>query len=281
MEQPIVDLTLPDFEGIMMGYNTIVLRREKGVCLISLNRPKAMNAINDEMRSELGEAIKEVETDDDARVLIITGSGNAFSAGADLNEFNDNYAQFSQSGRMPEFGGPELALQFASFPKPVIAAINGVAVGWGMTMPVACDIRLASPNARFAAPFVRVGLTPEFGSCYLLQRLIGYGPAAELFFSARTVDANEALAIGLVNRIVPHEHLLPEAWSLAHAIAAHPRAALLRTKELLRRGMLDRPLQEWIEYEASVFQECMTGSEHHEAVLNLLAELARKDKKAN
>jgi enoyl-CoA hydratase/carnithine racemase len=281
MPQPIVDSILPNFKGMMMGYNTIALKKENGVSLITLNRPKAMNAINDEMRLELGDAIKEVETDDDTRVLIITGSGNAFSAGADLNEFNDSHSQFRQSGRKAEFGGPDLALQFARFPKPLIAAINGVAVGWGMTMPVACDIRLASPNARFAAPFVRVGLTPEFGSCYLLQRLIGYGPAADLFFSARMVDANEALAIGLVNRIVRHEHLLSEAWSLAHAIAAHPRAALLRTKELLRRGMLDRPLQEWIEYEASVFQECMTGSEHHEAVLNLLAELARKDKKAD
>ena len=219
-----------------MGYNTILLTKENGVSLINLNRPKAMNAINDEMRSELGDAIKNVEIDDDARVLIITGSGNAFSAGADLNEFNDSYEQFRQTGGMGEFGGPDLALQFARFPKPIIAAINGVAVGWGMTMPVACDIRLASPKAKFAAPFVRVGLTPEFGSCYLLQRLIGYGPAADLFFSARMVDADEALAMGLVNRIVPHEQLMPEALSLGRAIAAHPRSALLRTKELLRRG---------------------------------------------
>ncbi len=257
-----------------MHYQTIILKGEKAVALITLNRPQAMNSVNNEMRLELEKAITEVEMDASTRVLVITGAGNAFSAGADLNEFNE--LRMRGQHEKTDFGGPELALQFARFPKPIIAAINGAAVGWGVTMPVACDIRLASTKAKFGVPFVRVGLTPEFGSCYLLQSLIGYGAAAELFLTGRMIDANESLSIGLVNRVISHENLMSEALSIANIISAHPTEAVVLTKKLLRQGMFALSLEKLIEYEASVFQGGMRTKEHEDAVQALLAELSKK-----
>ena len=255
-----------------MAYNTLELKREGRISLILLNRPEVMNAINDEMRAELTDALGTLREDPETHVLVISGAGPAFCGGADLREFKAIYEEFRETGRRTLFGGPELALLFTRFPKPTIAAVNGVAVGWGMTMPVACDIRFASENARFSAPFVRVGLTPEFGSCNLLPRLIGYGRAADLFFTGRTIRSEEALRIGLVDRLVPQEELLDQAFALAKQIAAHPAETVIRTKSLLRQGAAAfSSMDQWIDYEALVFQECMKSEGHYHAVMNLLA----------
>ncbi len=263
-----------------MAYETIELTRENRVTLLLLNRPEVMNAINEQMQSELTDALGTLAADPETAVLVISGAGRAFCGGADLSEFKAIYEESRQTGRLSLFGGPELALVFTRFPKPIIAAINGVAVGWGMTMPVACDIRLASENARFSAPFVRVGLTPEFGSCNLLPRLIGYGRAAELFFTGRMIDGEEALAIGLIDRLVAHEELLAQALGLAKQIAAQPSGAVIRAKSLLRQGTAgSSSLDQWIDYEALAFQERMRLEEHYEAVTRLIAELESRQKK--
>lgn len=265
--------------GLNMAYKTIELKKEDHVCLLLLNRPEVMNAINEEMRAELTEALGTLQADSETNVVVISGAGKAFCGGADLNEFKAIYDEFRGTGRKSLFGGPELALVFSRFPKPIIAAVNGVAVGWGMTMPLACDIRIASEKARFSAPFVRIGLTPEFGSCTMLPRLIGYGRAAELFFTGRMVEADEALKIGLIDRLVSHEELTAQALALAKQIAAQPTRAVLTAKSVLRQGSSAiSSLDHWIEYEALVFQDCMNGEEHYQAVTRLLSEMGSRNR---
>jgi enoyl-CoA hydratase/carnithine racemase len=260
-----------------MAYQSILLTKEAGVSLITLNRPESMNAVDDEMRVELTEALCELESDTETRVVVVSGSGKAFSAGADLRHIKFLYEEFRASGISSPFGGPELAKIFFGFPKPIIAAINGAAVGWGMTMPLACDIRIASNRARFSAAFVRAGLTPEFGSSYLLPRLIGYSRAAELVFTCRTVPAEEALQLGLINRMTSPELLMTESMALARLIADQPVEALIKAKALLRGGM-DATLGPWIEHEALIFKERMLSEEHYQAVTALLAGIESKKK---
>ena len=261
-----------ELEESEMGYQSILLTKEAGTCLIVLNRPEAMNAVNDEMRLELTEALCELKSDPETKVLVVSGSGKAFCAGADLKHIKFLYEEYRRTGNDTPYGGPELAKVFFSFPKPIIVAVNGVAVGWGMTMPLAGDIRIASTKARFSAAFVRAGLTPEFGSSYLLPRLIGYSRAAELVFTCRMVQAEEALQLGLVNRVVPQDQLMTESMSLARRIADQPTEALIKSKSLLRGGM-DAALEHWIEHEALIFKERMTSKEHYEALTKLLADL--------
>ena len=143
-----------------MAYQSIQLTKERGVSHIMLNRPQVLNAISEEMRVELSEALGALESDPEARVLVISGSGKAFSAGADLRHFKFLYEEFSRSGLKTPFGGPELAQIFFRFPKPTIAAVNGAAVGWGMTVSLACDIRIASTQAKFLRAFRSSGSDP-------------------------------------------------------------------------------------------------------------------------
>jgi enoyl-CoA hydratase/carnithine racemase len=258
-----------------MAFEKIILDRNEHIATLTLNRPEVMNALNEEMREELVEALTTLERDPDTRVLVLTGAGKGFSGGADLNTFKSLYERFRETGKRPAFGSPEFPHQFYSFSKPIVAAVNGVAVGWGMTMTLACDIRIASERARFRAAFVKVGVTPEFGSSYLLPRLIGPGRAAELVLTARMIDSEEALAMGLVNRVVPHEELLAEAESIARSIADLPPGAVTEAKSLLRRG-LDSTLHQLIDYESLVFRERMIDQEHYDAVNRLLTELKSK-----
>jgi enoyl-CoA hydratase/carnithine racemase len=261
---------------LFMQLSSILITEESGVALVTLNRPESLNAVNDELRIELTEVLKELEANSNTKVVVVTGAGKAFSAGADLKQLKSLYEDFRQSGRTTRYGGPELAQAFFSFSKPIIAAVNGVAVGWGMTMPLACDIRIASQKARFSAAFVRVGVTPEFGSSYLLPRLIGYGLAAELVFTAKLIGADEALRMGLVNKVVQPDDLLPEACSLARLVAGQPTEALKHAKAL-RRGGMDAGLKRWVDHEAVVFKERMESEEHYQTVLGLLAEIQAKE----
>ncbi len=161
---------------------------------------------------------------------------------------------------------------FIEFPKPLIAAINGPAVGFGLTVTLNCDIRLASKSAKFRCAFVRVGVTPEFGSSYFLPRLIGYGKAAELTFTARMFDAEEALEIGLINRIAEPDNLLSEAEQMAREIAGMPPGAVRMAKQLLRHGS-HSTLEQVLEYEAFVFHHRTKTKEHYEAVCQTLEQI--------
>jgi enoyl-CoA hydratase/carnithine racemase len=258
-----------------MHYKTIAVEKKDPVALLFLNRPEVLNALCDEMGHELLHFLREAASDDTIRVLILSGKGRAFSAGADLNMFKTRYENYKRTGGNDNAARTELPKAFIGFPKPIIAAINGPAVGFGITLPLNCDIRIASNQAKFSFAFARVGVTPEFGSSYFLPRLIGYGKAAELIFSARMFEAQEALEMGLINRIVDPDDLLAEAERMADQIARMPPAAVQAAKKLLRHGS-HSTLEQVLDYEALIFQHATRTQEHYDAVSRIMAELKNK-----
>lgn len=190
-----------------MNWEFVLFSKEEGIGTITLNRPEAMNALGGPMRQEILSALEVAVADPEVRVIVITGAGKAFCAGGDVNEF--------VSGVRPEADLPfdqrptrdRIVLLIQSTGKPVIASVNGVAAGGGCNLALACDMRIASDRARFGEVFVRRGLHPDWGGTWFLPRLVGYAKAAELIFSGEVIDAQEALRIGLVNKVVPHEEL--------------------------------------------------------------------------
>jgi enoyl-CoA hydratase/carnithine racemase len=255
-----------------MKYKTIELIKEEGIAMVTLNRPNALNALNETMKDELIQALKETEEEDDVRVMILTGRGRGFCAGADLNRFIEIQERDKGHKKKSRFGSLDLPRAFVQFPKPLIAAINGPSYGFGFTVTLTCDIRLASERAKFSCAFVRIGVTPEFCSTFFLPRLIGYGKAAELIFTARPFDAHEALEIGAINKVFPHHRLMPEAKKMAKQIASMPAPAIQKAKELLRHGM-QSTLDQVIQHEAMVFLDCMKTEEHQTALSKLLAQM--------
>jgi 2-(1,2-epoxy-1,2-dihydrophenyl)acetyl-CoA isomerase len=255
-----------------MKYRDIELIKEEGVALIYLNRPNVLNALNETMKDELIHVLKETKEDDNIRVLVLTGRGRAFCAGADLNRFVEIQESDKDHKKKTTFGSLDFPRAFIQYPKPIIAAINGAAYGFGFTVTLTCDIRLASERAKFSCAFVRIGVTPEFCSTYFLPKLIGYSKAAELIFTARPFDAHEALEIGAVNQVIPHNRLMPEAKKMAKQIAALPPKAVQKSKEILRHGM-QSTLDQVIQHEAMVFLDCLKTEEHRLALSNLLAQM--------
>ena len=244
------------------------------VRLISLNRPQALNALNRDMQLGMIQALTEADDDDAVGAVVITGEGRAFSAGADLAVF----AELSQSGddaAIWEYTDLAFPQAFAGFSKPMIAAINGPAVGWGFTMPLWCDVRLASEQAVFSCAFLKVGVPPEFGSSALLPRIIGLGRATELILSARTVQADEALAMGLVSRVLAPKELMPQALEMGQVFASHSRSALRATRRLLRGGLSVKP-EQVLAAEMEAFRRAMASPEHKQAVEKMLTALEAK-----
>jgi len=255
-----------------MNYKTIQLIREEGIALLYLNRPEVLNALNETMKSEVIHALKETEEDDEIRVIILTGRGRAFCAGADLNRFLEIQKSDKGHRKKSSFGSIDFPRAFIQYPKPIIAAINGPSYGFGFTVTLTCDIRLASEEAKFSCAFVRIGVTPEFCSTYFLPRLIGYGKAAELILTARPFDAHEALEMGAVNYVFPHHQLMPEAKKMAKQIASMPPTAIQKSKEILRHGM-QSTLDQVIQHEAMVFLDAMKTEDHRLALNKLLAQM--------
>jgi enoyl-CoA hydratase/carnithine racemase len=261
-----------------MEYKDIELIKEGGIAFIYLNRPKVLNALNETMKNELIHALKETEEDDNIRVMILTGRGRGFCAGADLSRFIEVQESDKDHKKKSRFGSLDLPRAFIQYPKPIIAAINGPSYGFGFTVTLTCDIRLASERAKFSCAFVRIGVTPEFCSTYFLPRLIGYGKASELMFTARPFDAHEALEIGAVNQVFPHHRLMPEARKMAKQIASMPPPAIQKSKEILRHGM-QSTLDQVIQHEAIVFFDAMKTEEHQLALSKLLAQMKFKSDK--
>ena len=255
-----------------MEYKDIELIREEGIAFIYLNRPEVLNALSETMMVELVHALKETEEDNNIRVMILSGRGRGFCAGADLNRFIEAQENSKDHKKKLTFGSLDLPMAFIQYPKPIIAAINGPSYGFGFTVTLTCDIRLASERAKLSCAFVRIGVTPELCSTYFLPRLIGYGKAAELIFTARLFDAHEALEIGAVNRVFPHNRLMPEAKKMAKQIASMPPAAVQRSKEILRHGM-QSTLDQVIQYELMAFHDAMKTDEHRFALSKLLAQM--------
>jgi enoyl-CoA hydratase/carnithine racemase len=242
-----------------MKYQTIILERKEYITTISLNRPDRLNALNNEMVDELSEVLAAEERDDETRVVVITGAGRAFCSGADLR------AEPTGGGNKPGAGMANRIFAALDIEKPIIASINGVAVGGGCTMTLSCDIRIASETAQFQLPFTRLGICTELGSTYLLPRLIGMGKASELLLTSQMIDAKEAKEIGLVNQVVPASELENTTYKMASSIAKLPPLAVQMNKRGLRQAV-NADLSSQLQYEALATAYLSNTEDHKEAV---------------
>jgi 2-(1,2-epoxy-1,2-dihydrophenyl)acetyl-CoA isomerase len=246
-----------------MSFETILYETKDRILTITLNRPDVLNAFTVTMGREMLQAFHQAEEDEDVGCVVLTGAGRGFCAGADVREFQANIERGTPGSVQPQ--SESLCQLMFNLKKPVIAAVNGPAVGVGFTMTLPCDIRIASERARFGAIFVRVGLVPEFGSSFLLSRLVGLAKAKELALLGRIIDAQEALDIGLVSRVVPHEELMTETMSVATALAQGPTRTLGLVKEVLNQGLVS-DLASAEALEARVLADCVRSPEHPEGV---------------
>ncbi len=198
-----------------MTYSTLLVENRDGIAWITVNRPDKLNALNDAVITELGRVADQITDDDAVRGIILTGSGKAFVAGADISELASASGIKAQALSRK---GSQIFRQFERLPKPVIAAVNGFSLGGGCELAMACHIRIASENARFGQPEVKLGITPGYGGTVRFPRLVGRGRALELLLSGAMIDAQEAWRIGLVNRVVAAEQLMPECEKLLRSI---------------------------------------------------------------
>ncbi|EHQ90752.1 short-chain-enoyl-CoA hydratase [Desulfosporosinus youngiae] len=233
-----------------MEYANLLLEKNGAVAVLTINRPKALNALNSDTLSELSTALDELGRDSGVKVVILTGSGEkAFVAGADISQMKDFNCL---EGRRFAQLGQAVFRKLELMPQPVIAAINGFALGGGCELAMACDIRIAGENAKFGQPEVTLGLTAGFGGTQRLPRLVGTGIASELLFTGDIIDANEAYRIGLVNKVYPLETLMEEAQKLAKRIAGRAPVAVQLSKSAIQRGA-NMDLDSAQAYEAEVF----------------------------
>ena len=207
----------------------ILKERQDGVLVLTLNRPEKLNAITGELLDALYAALKEGAEDREVRALLLTGAGRAFSAGQDLTEFGDRKPDYEAHLRRYN----RVVEALSGLEKPLVVAVNGVAAGAGMSLALWGDLRLAAVGASFTTAFVRIGLVPDSGLSFLLPRLVGLAKAQELLLLSPRLSAEEALALGLVHRVVPAEKLMEEALSLAKELAQGPTRAYALTKKLL------------------------------------------------
>lgn len=244
----------------------IIVEQDGGVMTITLNRPDVLNAVNDQLARELHDALRQASREAAVRALVLTGAGRGFCSGQDLRgqaAEDRSYREHLRATYNP------VILLMRTIEKPVIAAVNGVAAGAGMSLALAADLRIASEKASFIEVFARVGLIPDSGSTYLLTRFVGLGKALELCYTTDPVDAQEALRLGLVNRVVSHEELLPATMALAARLAAGPTRAYGLTKRAVTHG-LHAPLDAALEYEAYLQDVAGHSADHREGVAAFL-----------
>jgi enoyl-CoA hydratase/carnithine racemase len=211
------------WRGSDMVNNDILFKVENGIATITLNQPKKKNAFNMGMIERWAQALVTWRIDPEVKVIILTGAGDAFCSGVDLGSNTNRDAMGAYDHKSVLWDKiHRIALALEDLDKPVIAAVNGVAVGAGLDMALMCDIRFASDTARMAEGYVKVGLVPGDGGCYYLPRLVGIAKALELFFTGEFVDAQEALRIGMVNRVYPADKLMDETYAYARKIADGP-----------------------------------------------------------
>lgn len=253
----------------------ITLEKEGNIAIITINRPKALNALNSETLKDLDLAITSIENDNNIYCVILTGAGEkSFVAGADISEMKD---LDSKGGE--EFGllGNKVFRRLENLDKPVIAAISGFALGGGCELAMACDIRIASEKAKFAQPEAGLGITPGFGGTQRLPRIVGLGKAKELIYTCAMINAEEALRIGLVNKLVPLENLMEEARKMATTICANAPIAVKLCKDAINRGM-QVDIDKAIEVEAEDFGKCFDSEDQLEGMTAFLERRAKNFK---
>lgn len=252
----------------MTGYETLLVERPRpGVVLITLNRPRQRNAITFQMFDEMHDLCDRLLKDEEARAVVITGAGEGFCSGLDLDEamtLPDMSPHAMMLGQQHWAGA---FVKFHELPQPVIAAVNGAAAGGGLGLALAADIRLASPAARFNAAFVRIGLSAgDVGVSWSLPRVVGLGHAAEIMLTGRFVDAEEAAAIGLVNRVVGSDVLLEEAFAIAEQIASNTPFGVTLTKRVLNANVDAGSLSQAVEVENRGQTLATRGTDFREAL---------------
>ena len=232
-----------------MPYQTLTFGVADRIATITVNRPDKLNALDDATIAELGSAIDEARTRDDVGGVILTGAGRAFVAGADIKGLTvgDTVALKAQAQR-----GQDVFRRYETSPKPVIAAVNGFALGGGCELAMSCHVRIASDAAKFGQPEVKLGLVPGYGGTQRLPRLVGKGRALQLLLTGEMIDAAEAYRIGLVNRVVPGDQLIASATEMMKAMLANGPLALAGCIETVNRG-LDLTLEEALTLEATWF----------------------------
>jgi enoyl-CoA hydratase/carnithine racemase len=269
MAYVIIEATL---EVRMAGYKYILLEKDPAehIATLTLNRPERRNALNEVMQDEIGDATEDVEADDSIRVLIVTGGGRAFCAGGDLEQLkggsepgewvSDNVDNIRRSFQRTQ----RFMLGLQRMEKPVIAMINGAAVGAGFDLACGCDIRIGSPRARFMVAYVRIGLFPGFGGTWLYPRMLGsIGKAAEMLFTGDFLEAEEAYRLGFLNKLVSEEELENTTREMARKIASGPPIAIRLSKLMLYKG-LEFDLETAMKMAAAAETITLTSRDHEE-----------------
>ena len=240
--------------------NTIIVERHDKVCLVRLNRPQALNALNAELIDELNQALDAYEADPELGCLVLTGSDKAFAAGADVKEMQ---SKTYMEAYLEDFISKWERLTRTR--KPVVAAVAGFALGGGCELAMMCDFILAADNARFGQPEIRIGTMPGAGGTQRLTRYVGKSKAMELCLTGRMMDAAEAERSGLVSRVLPLAELLPEALKAAAAIAGFSRPAVMMTKEAVNRAY-ETTLAEGVRFERRVFHSTFATQDQKEGM---------------
>lgn len=243
-------------------YKDIIYTKEDGIAAVALNRPENRNAFTPEMTDSMRRAIDDAAADDGIRVLTLTGSGNSFCSGADVRALAERASKGDRhDGRIMPMG-----LLLHKFPKPVIAAVNGIAAGGGFDLALSCDIRIASDRARFAEVFIRRGLIPATGGTFFLPRLVGIDWACLLVWTGDMLDAAQAQRLGLVTMVVPHDELTSAVRELAEKIVKGPPLAIRRAKQAIYEG-LKLSLEETMEYISPIMKELQATEDHREGAV--------------
>jgi 2-(1,2-epoxy-1,2-dihydrophenyl)acetyl-CoA isomerase len=247
-----------------------------GIARITLNRPERMNAFTFEMIDAWTAALQQCRTDDAIKVVVLTGAGNAFCSGGDIVEMGDRLQHTPEQRKNELFNRIErIPLALEDLDKPVIAAVNGVATGAGMDMALMCDIRYAAQSARFAETYVRVGLVPGAGGAHFLPRLVGVSKALELFLIGDFLDAEEALRLGIVNKIFPDDTLGEEVEKIARRMVKAPALTLRMTKRAIYQGMRN-DLRTNLDLISSHYAIITASQEHKDLVNKFIAERNKK-----
>jgi enoyl-CoA hydratase len=249
-----------------MSYNTVLFAVEDGVATLTFNRPDRLNALNAEMFREIAAVFDHVGANPDVRALILTGQGRAFIAGADIKELSESDAM---KAREISRIGQEVMSKVEQLPVPVLAAVNGFALGGGLEMAMACDIIYASEEAKFGQPEINLGVIPGFGGTQRLARLVGLGLAKDLCFTGRTIDAAEAKAIGLAARVFPAADLMKECLKVARIMGQKGRFALKIMKQVMDRGF-GVDLRSGLALEADAFGICFAHPDAKEGTTAFL-----------
>ena len=248
-----------------MDYKTLLVTRREGIGTITLNRPERLNALDDTMSGELPLAFEELSDDGEVRVIVVTGAGRAFCAGADVKGWAGAKEPPNALRERERLRSSRLLSSIQEVEKPIIAAVNGVAIGFGCNLTLVCDIRIASEDARFGEFFIKRGLVPDMAGMFYLPRIVGVGRAKELMFTGDLIDAAKAERIGLVNKVVPAAEFEAEVKEYAHKLASLPPKTMAMTKIGIDRA-LEMSVQSAREFERLSQSICRTSEDYAESI---------------